>query len=146
MRSVKPPTRHDPFEVVLCAVFGMSALVQCFHAGPANSVVAALPAGLRVLWLGLTLAGAVATLVGVFARRVWGYLVEQIGLGALGWSLVASGVQLSMMQVHRQSISAAAVAGGVLPVAVGVAFLWKRRQLLQDLKALHAIRDRRAAS
>ncbi|MEU6582436.1 hypothetical protein [Nocardia sp. NPDC046763] len=130
----------------MCAVFGISALVQCFRGAPVNSAVATLPAGLRMLWLGLTLAGAVVTLVGVFARRVWGYLVEQIGVGALGWSLVASGARLSMMGFHQRTISAATVLGGVLPVAVGVAFLWKRRQLLRDLKMLHAIRDRRAAS
>ncbi|MFI6365970.1 hypothetical protein ACIBG0_24800 [Nocardia sp. NPDC050630] len=146
MRNPKSPARHDPFEVVLCAVFGFSALLQCFYGAPPNSAVATLPPGLRILWLGLTLSGCLMTLVGVFARRVWGYLVEQIGLGAQGWSLFAFGTQLLMMQIHQQTISAATVLGGPLPIALGVAFLWKRRQVLQDLKTLRVIRARRTAS
>ncbi|WP_067886848.1 hypothetical protein [Nocardia vaccinii] len=146
MRSPKSPERYDPFEVVLCAVFGISVLLQCFYGSPANSAVATLPPGLRKLWLGLTLTGCLTTLVGVFARRVWGYLIEQIGLGALGWSLVAFGTQLLMMQIHQQTISAATILGGPLPIALGIAFLWKRRQVSQELKTLRAIRTRRTAS
>ncbi|WP_196054804.1 hypothetical protein [Nocardia aurantiaca] len=127
-------------------MFGISALLQCFYGSPPNSAVENLPPGLRMLWLGLTLSGCLTTLVGVFARRVWGYLIEQIGLGALGWSLFAFGTQLLTMQIHQQTISAATVLGGPLPIALGVAFLWKRRQVSQDLKTLRAIRARRTAS
>jgi hypothetical protein len=146
MRIPKPIARHDPFEIVLYAVFGISVLLQCYHRSPPNSAIATLPPELRMLWLGLTLTGCLVTLVGVFARRVWGYLIEQIGLGALGWSLIAFGTQLLIMQIHRQTISAATVLCVPLPIALGVAFLWKRRQVLQELKALRAIRIRGTVS
>jgi hypothetical protein len=67
------------------------------------------------------------------------------GVGALGWSLVAFGMQLPMMQLHQQTISAATILGGPLPIALGIAFLWKRRQVSQHLKMLRAIRTRRTA-
>jgi len=142
MKGPKPTAHHDPFEVVLCAVFGVSVLLQCFYGSPANSAAATLTPGLRILWLVLTLTGCLATLVGVFSRRVWGYMIEQIGLGALGWSLIAFGAQLLMMQIQLRTLSAATVLGGPLPIALGVAFLWKRRQVSQNLKTLHSVRTR----
>ncbi|MGQ4597536.1 hypothetical protein [Nocardia sp. R6R-6] len=139
MKRPKATTRHDPFEVVLCAVFGVSALLQAFYGPPAGSATSSMPTGFRRLWLVLLLVGCVATLVGVFARRVWGYLVEQIGLGALGWSLMAFGAQLLALQFQYRTVGPATILGGPLPIALGLAFLWKRRQVLQDVRALHAV-------
>ncbi|MGK8523384.1 hypothetical protein ACRS6B_18335 [Nocardia asteroides] len=144
MRAAKEKTRHDPFEVVLCAVFGVSMLLQCVYGPPPGSATAAMPSGFRTLWLVLMLLGCAATLAGLFARRVWGYLVEQIGLGALGWSLAAFGAQLLLLQIQHRSLSPATVLGGPLLIALGVAFLWKRRQVLQDVRTLHAIQLREA--
>lgn len=140
MKSPKATTRHDPFEVVLCAVFGMSALLQAIYGPPPGSATSSMPPGFRVLWLVLMLIGCLATLVGVFARRVWGYLVEQIGLGALGWSLMAFGAQLLAMQLQHRTLGPATILGGPLPIALGLAFLWKRRQVLQDVQTLHAVK------
>ncbi|MEU7628762.1 hypothetical protein AB0C34_02085 [Nocardia sp. NPDC049220] len=137
--------RHDPFEVVLCAVFGSSALLQCFYGQPSGSATATLSSGFRMLWLVLMLIGCVATLVGVFSARVWGYLIEQIGLGALGWSLVAYGAQLLLLQIQHSTLSPATVLGGPLPIALGVAFLWKRRQVWRDVKTLHEVKLREEA-
>ncbi|MFF7941184.1 hypothetical protein ACFZC5_15835 [Nocardia gamkensis] len=144
MRTPKERTRHDPFEVVLCAVFGVSMLLQCIYGPPPASATTAMPSGFRTLWLVLMLIGCVATLVGLFARRVWGYLVEQVGLGALGWSLVAFGAQLLLLQIQHRTIGPATVLGGPLPIALGIAFLWKRRQVLQDVRALRAVKIREA--
>ncbi|MGW4324525.1 hypothetical protein ACWEKR_01395 [Nocardia sp. NPDC004573] len=145
MRAQKNKTRHDPFEVVLCAVFGVSMLLHCVYGPPPASATAAMPAGFRTLWLVLMLIGCLATLVGLLARRVWGYLVEQVGLGALGWSLVAFGAQLLLLQIQHRTLGPATVLGGPLPIALGVAFLWKRRQVLQDVRTLHAVKIREAS-
>jgi hypothetical protein len=141
MRTPKERTRHDPFEVVLCAVFGVSMLLQCIYPPPASATTA-MPPEFRTLWLALMLIGCVATLVGLFAQRVWGYLVEQVGLGALGWSLVAFGAQLLLLQIQHRTIGPPTVLGGPLAIALGVAFLWKRRQVLQDVRALRAVKIR----
>ncbi|WP_039799463.1 hypothetical protein [Nocardia araoensis] len=140
MKARKQKTRHDPFEVVLCAVFGVSMLLQCVYGPPPGSATAAMPPGFRTLWLVLMVIGCLATLVGLFARRVWGYLVEQVGLGALGWSLVAFGAQLLLLQIQHRTLGAASILGGPLPIALGVAFLWKRRQVLQDVRTLRAVK------
>jgi hypothetical protein len=145
MKDPKKKTRHDPFEVVLCAVFGISMVLQCVYGPPSGSAIAAMPSQFRTLWLVLMLIGCAATLAGVFARRVWGYLVEQVGLGALGWSLVAFGAQLLLLQVQHGTLGPATVLGGPLPIALGVAFLWKRRQVLQDVRMLHAVKIREAS-
>ncbi|MFD8245406.1 hypothetical protein [Nocardia sp. NPDC059691] len=145
MKATKEKTRHDPFEVVLCAVFGVSMLLQCVYGPPPDSATAAMPSGLRTLWLVLMLIGCATTLVGLFARHVWGYLIEQVGLGALGWSLVAFGAQLLLLQLENRSLGAATFLGGPLPIALGVAFLWKRRQVLQDVRTLHAVKVREAS-
>jgi hypothetical protein len=139
MKRPKGKVRRDPFEVMLCTVFGISMLSQCFYGPSPGSATATLPPGFRVLWLILMLIGCVATLVGVYSPRVWGYLIEQIGLGALGWSLVAFGAQLLLLQIQHRTLSPAAMLGGPLPIALGVAFLWKRQQVLQDLKTLHTV-------
>ncbi|MGK8512162.1 hypothetical protein ACRS5S_30500 [Nocardia asiatica] len=145
MKASKGTIRHDPFEVVLCAVFGISMLLQCVYGPPPGSATAAMPSGFRTLWLVLMLVGCTATLVGVFARRVWGYLVEQVGLGALGWSLVAFGAQLMLLQIQHGTLGPATVLGGPLPIALGVAFLWKRRQVLRDVRTLHGVKIREAS-
>ncbi|WP_330229427.1 hypothetical protein OHA40_25690 [Nocardia sp. NBC_00508] len=139
MKAPKATTRHDPFEVVLCAVFGVSALLQALFGPPAGSATSSMAPGFRTLWLVLLLIGCLATLVGLFARRVWGYLVEQIGLGALGWSLMAFGAQLLVLQFQQRTLGPATILGGPLPIALGLAFLWKRRQVLQDVRTLHAV-------
>ncbi|MEU6582398.1 hypothetical protein [Nocardia sp. NPDC046763] len=145
MKAPKATTRRDPFEVVLCAVFGISGLLECCYGPPAGSATATLPPGFRTLWLALMLTGCLATLIGLWARRVWGYLIEQIGLGALGWSLIAFGAQLLLMQIQHRTLAAATVLGGPLPIALGVAFLWKRRQVLHDVKTLHDVYMREAS-
>ncbi|MGQ4614742.1 hypothetical protein [Nocardia sp. R7R-8] len=145
MKTPKEKTRHDPFEVVLCAVFGVSMLWQCVYGPPPDSATAAMPSGFRTLWLVLMLLGCATTLVGLFARQVWGYLVEQVGLGALGWSLVAFGAQLLLLQLQNRSFGAATFLGGPLLIALGVAFLWKRRHVLQDVRALRAVKMREAS-
>jgi hypothetical protein len=145
MNSPKGTTRHDPFEVVLSAVFSVSVLLQCFYGPPAGSATATLPSGFRMLWVVLMLIGCVATLVGLLSGQVWGYLIEQIGLGALGWSLVAYGTQLLLLQIQHKTLSSATVLGGPLPIALGVAFLWKRRQVRQDVKTLHEVKMREQA-
>ncbi|MGW5727547.1 hypothetical protein [Nocardia beijingensis] len=145
MKARKEKTRHDPFEVVLCAVFGASMLLQCVYGPPPDSVFAAMPPGFRTLWLVLMLIGCTTTLVGLFARRVWGYLIEQVGLGALGWSLVAFGAQLLLLQLQHGTFGPPTVLGGPLPMALGLAFLWKRRQVLQDVRILRAVKLREAS-
>jgi hypothetical protein len=145
MKSPKGTVRHDPFEVVLCAVFGVSAPLQYCYGPSLGSAIPTLPPGFRTLWLVLMLIGCIATLVGLFAQRVWGYLIEQIGLGALGWSLVAFGVQLPLMRIQVRTLAPATVLGWPLPIALGVAFLWKRRQVLQDVKTLRSARTREAS-
>ena len=145
MKRPKETTRHDPFEVVLCTVFGFSTLLQCCYGPPSGSAITTLPPGFRRVWLGLVLFGCAATLVGLFARRVWGYLIEQIGLEALGWSLAVYGVQLLLMQIQHRTLDPTTVLGVPLPIALGIAFLWKRRQVLQDVQALHSMHMKEAS-
>ncbi|MGO4649783.1 hypothetical protein AB4305_33380 [Nocardia sp. 2YAB30] len=136
---------YDPFEVVLCVVFGASALLQFFHGAPPGSTAATLPPGFRLVWLVLMTAGCAFTLGGVLSRWVWGYLVEQIGLMATGWSLVAYGAQVLLLQIQRHSLSPATALGGPLVIGLGVAFLWKRQQVWNDVKSLRASMREEAA-
>lgn len=139
MRRPKGNTRVDPFEVTLCAVFGVSVAMQFFVGPPPGSMSATLPPGFRVFWLILMLIGCVTTLIGVYTPRLWGYLVEQIGLMALGGSLTAYGVQILLIQIQHHTLAPATALGGPLIIGLGVAFLWRRQQIQRDLRALRAL-------
>lgn len=133
--------RYDPFEVTLAVVFGASAILQFFFGSPPGSASASLSESSRLLWLILLLSGCVATLLGAASTRVRGYLIEQAGLVATGWTLIAFGTQVLILQIQHGQLSPATILGGPLTMTLGFAFLWKRQQVWSDVKALRGLRD-----
>jgi hypothetical protein len=137
MKRLKASRRHDPFEIILSIVFGISAALQTVTGPPPGSTAATLSPGFRNLWLALVIGGAMATLVGVAARRNWGYLVEEIGLAAMGGALVAFGAQVLELQVEHHTLSPATVLGGPLTIALGAGFYWKWFQVWRTVADAH---------
>src|SRR5437879_10356029 len=121
--------QYDAFEVILSAVFGLSGVLQLFVRPVPTSSSALLPDPFRYTWLLVMIIGCVATLVGVFSPRVWGYIVEQVGLFATGGSIVVIGAAGLYLQIHRGLFTPQTLLGGPLIIAWGAAFLWKRHQL-----------------
>jgi MFS family permease len=129
----------DPFELILCAVFGLSGIMQLVFGPSAGSAASTMPSHWRMLWVGLMTIGCAVTLLGALVPWVWGYLVEQVGLAATGWSLIAYGCQILFLQIQSGTLTPFTVAGGPLVVALGLGFLWKRQQIISDLKRLNEV-------
>ncbi len=132
-------TKFDPFEIFLSILFGLAGGLQLVYGAPPAATSAAVidPTSLKV-WLVLITAGCVTTLLGVAARRVWGYLAEQVGLAASGVALLAYGVQVTLIQVERGLLSPVTLTGGPLLALLGVSFLWKMNQVKRNLAALQS--------
>ena len=137
MRQPKGPHVIDPFEVVLSLVFGVSSGLQVFVGPAPGSASASLPHTSLLAWLALVLFGAVLTLVGVFAKRRWGYLVEMVGLSAMGGALIAYGVQVILLQIERHGFTISSALGGPLIIGLGIGFYWKFWQVRGTVKRLH---------
>lgn len=131
---------YDPFEITIAVVFGISTGMQfLFPPPPAGAAAAAQPQDLHNLWLALTLIGSLLILIGIAVRRVWGYIVEQVGLMTVGGTLVALGGQVLQFQIQHHLLSPATVTGGPLLIALGFGFLWKRYQVNQVIKAVSGV-------
>ncbi len=134
-RRKRTAPRRDPFEIAICVVLGLTSLAGMVTPPLEGSVAASLPTSWRLFWTGILLAGCVLTLVGALSKRVWGFRVEQIGLSAAGWSMIAYGVQVVAVQISRGTFSSN-VLGGPLVLGLGLAFLWKQQQIWKLMQRL----------
>jgi len=134
---LKQGEQWDPLEIVLALVFGTAALVNLIDGSPsASSTQSSVEPCLLTIWLVLLIIGVVLILVGHFSPRTWGYLLEQIGLAAMGGALIAFGAQVLELQIERHVFTLSSMAGGPLYIALGLGLFWKRHQVMQKVKLL----------
>lgn len=125
-----------PFEVILTVVFGLTGAAQLVFGPSPNSSSAMMPDGFRILWMALILLGSVAILVGIYSKRVWGYVAEQLGLLSVGWSMIGYGVVVFGLQIQMGTLSASSALGGPLVMGIGIAYLWKRQQIWRRVRTI----------
>lgn len=133
MKRTKESARRDPLEVALCVGLMFTAICQVWLGPSSTTIAAALPNFWRYVYISLIISGCAAVLVGVASKLVWGLILEQVGLMALSWSLIAFGVQTAIVQLDRGTFTLTAQFGAPTVVSIGIGLLLKRRSVLADL-------------
>ncbi len=80
--------------------------------------------------------GCLTVIVGLLSPYVWGYLVEQVGLVAVGGALISYGIQITLIQIQHHLLSPVTIAGGPLLICLGMGFIWKMNQVKRDVDVL----------
>lgn len=89
---------RDPLEIMVCSLFLVSCVGQILSGEVPNAIAALIPNWFRYLWLVLISLGCVVTLAGVFWRNhVTGMFIEQVGLMAIGGSVLFYGLSLAYL-------------------------------------------------
>lgn len=132
------PNQYSPFEIGLSILFGISGMAQLFVGPPVGSSSALLPLPFRVIWLIMMIVGCLLTLWGVSVDKVWGYIVERIGLLATGWSITIFGLAILYVQLMRGNFTPSMIIGGPLTMGLGIMFLAKARQVRRILRSLES--------
>lgn len=123
-------SKTDPFEFILCLVFGLIGILQLTQPPiPAQAAAAQIDHTSLTVWLVLITAGCITTFFGLATPYVWGYLVEQVGLVAVGAALISYGVQITVVQIEHHLLSPITLSGGPLLACIGAGFLWKMNQV-----------------
>lgn len=129
--------RH-PHEVLFLVAAVIAGIGGTLHP-PAQSIAHALmPAGMARVWYALLIVGAVIALAGIASsgRHLGGLLVERVGMLLVGGLCCAYG---GVTLVFSES---AALVGGAVLLAFGLASLVRARQIRRDLQRLRVtLRD-----
>lgn len=134
--------RVDPFELLLSLVFAMLAAVNFFVPPRAGSSANLIPEPYRVVIYILIIVGALCVAVGMFSPRVWGYVVEQIGCLAVGWSLIIYALHTTLLLWQADMLRPSALTGSLMLFTLGVAYIWKRQRIWRDVKGLQIAENR----
>lgn len=134
--------RIDPFELLLSLVFAMLAISGLLIPPAPGSSANLIPEPYRIVVYVMIIGGGLCVAVGMLAPKVWGYLVEQIGCLAVGWSLIIYAVHTTLLLWQADRIAPRTMTGSVMLLALGVAYLWKRQRIWRGLKGLRVAENR----
>lgn len=130
-------TSRHPFQLWVmfaCALAGASQLLGV--GGQSNSINELLAQSVVLLWAAMMLISTILVLLGSFARdRVYGLLLEKLGLAGLGLTLGIYGAAVAFKFPGTGIITA------LLCVGVGVAAAFRIRDVNKELRRIKAWRE-----